>query len=605
MRDQDQILSLYQQRKSRLDPLHAAARTVRDAYYADIVLPLPELDRSEKPLVANLIFAAGEQKAMRVSSTMPDLYYPSTKPGTDLRDKEAAHRRFVNLWWWDRDRMKIKLRKRSRHMVYYAGSPVIIRPDFKKKRPSWQIRNPLSALPPDLDTGEMCPEDIIFTYTRSYAWLIEHYGNKILEFGRPEDVGDGIFTMLEYQDTESTVLLVVGEQVRNSAVAGMHPVLNRVQIAVELEREPNRVGRCTAVIAGAIGLDHARGSLDGLIGLYQAMGKLMALEFIGTQRNIWPETWIQDNPNGDGAKIITMADPQQGIVGHVADGTLQVIQPQPSQQGMNLINNLERNMRIEGGMPAELGGESTSNIRTGKRGDQILSSVLDFPLQEMQEILEVSLEEENRVAIAIDKAYFPTSKSVFISASAGEIEYEAAHLFSDDAVDQHFVKYSHAGVDAAQLPVLLGQRIGTGMLSIRSAMEQDPTIEDVQQEFDRMNIENIRAALRSSMDQLAQDPAQAPVIARIAKKVAEQGIQIEDAYLMVHEELQQEQAAQAAQQAQAQPGMPDPNAQPGMADPGAAIAAPGPSQQNLTALLSGLKRSAGAAVAPTPVGAPA
>src|SRR5882724_189239 len=241
MRDTEAILALYQQRHARLDPLHRAAMEVRTAYYGETVLPLPELDRSDRPLVANLLFSQGEQKSMRVASTMPDIYYPSTSPGVPLRDKEASHRRFVNLWWWDRDRMKLKLRKRARHMVYYAGSPVIIRPEFKKMRPSWQVRNPLATLPPDLDTGELCPEDIIFTYGRSYAWLADRYPDKIREFGEQKDIGDGIFTMLEYQDADHTVLLVAGDAVRNTAIPGMTPILNRVQIAVELEREENRV----------------------------------------------------------------------------------------------------------------------------------------------------------------------------------------------------------------------------------------------------------------------------------------------------------------------------------------------------------------------------
>src|SRR6266705_2400315 len=100
MRTTEDILYLYQQRMARLDPLHKAALDVRAAY------------------------------------TMPDLYYPSRQPGKSTYDQRARQRTLVNRAWWDRDRMKLKLRKRARHMVYYAGSPVMLRPHFDDKRPT-------------------------------------------------------------------------------------------------------------------------------------------------------------------------------------------------------------------------------------------------------------------------------------------------------------------------------------------------------------------------------------------------------------------------------------------------------------------------------------
>lgn len=589
MRTSEEILYLYQQRKARLDPLHAAAMDVRSAYYNEITLPMPELDRSEKPLVPNLLFAAGEQKAMRVASTMPDLYYPSKNPGVALQDKRARDRRLVNLAWWDYDRMKLKLRKRARHMVYYAASPVMLRPHFGDKRPTWQTRNPLSCLAPEMDTGDLCPEDVIFTYAKSYAWLSKRYPGQMAQFGMGKEVQDGTFAILEYQDAEDFVLCAVGDKVTNTATPGMYPTNTRVEMCVELEREKNRVGRCTAVLAGGIGLDHARGSFDGTIGIWQAMGKLMALEAIGTQRSIWPEEWLIDDPTGDGAKIVTHADPLHGVTGHVTGGKLQTIVPQMNPNGMNLINVMERGIRVEGGIPPELGGESGSNIRTGKRGDQILSSVLDFPLQEMQEILAVALQEEDKIAVAIDKAYFPTSKSVYISATAGEITYEADTLFDTDA---HFVRYSHAGVDAQGLVIELGQLVGTGLISKRSAMESHPAIEDPQSEFDRMTQEHLDDALLGGLAQMAADPTMAAIIADVAIRVRESETQIPDAVLEVHKAMQEMQAqqAQAQQQAAGPMGAPSPDQQPGMAGGPPTIGEAPQSLQNLTGLLQNLRK---------------
>ncbi len=204
------------------------------------------------------------------------------------------------------------------------------------------------------------------------------------------------------------------------------------------------------------------------------------------------------------------------------------------------------------------------------------------------------MREENRLAIAIDREYFPTAKSIFLSSSMGTIEYEADQLWEKGS-DIQWVKYAHAGVDAAGLPVEIGQRVGMGIMSKRTAMETDPLIPDPQLEFDRMNTETLRMGLQASLAQLAQDPNMAPILAEIVSRQNNSETEIEDAILEVHRIMQQQQAAQAQQQAQMQAAQPPgAEAQPGMAAGAAgapaAISPPPPSAQALTALLSGLHR---------------
>jgi hypothetical protein len=589
VRTTEQILHLWKEREQRLSPLHKAAIEVRGAYYGDVLLPLPELDQSERPLVANLLLQGGEQKAMRVASTMPDVRYPSSKPGKNTYDQRARDRRLINLAWWDIDKMKLKMRKRARHMVFYAMSPVMLRPNFTDKRPTWQIRNPLTTYAPEMDVGDLTPEDVIFTFIKSFAWLQGRYPGHAAMFG---DIQDAIFTVLEYQDADHTVMLAHGQkETRN-----MYGQPTTEDITVELERVPNRAGRCTAIVPGRIGLEHPRGEFDGVVGLWQQQAKLMALETIGMQRAIWPEEWLVDDPTGDGARIVVHADPLHGVTGHVTGGKLEIVRPDVSQGAVALIDRMERGVRIEGGIPAELGGESTSNIRTGRRGDAVLSAALDFPIQEHQEILAASLQEENKVAIAIDKAYFPTAKSIYLSATSGEIQYQANQVWERDT---NFVVYSHAGVDAQQIVVELGQLVGTGLISRRSAMETHPLIDDAQGEFDRMTLEHVRDGLLNGLSTMAQDPQMAPVVARVMMKVKMSEIEVEDAVQMVHEEMQKEQAAAAQEAAQQQqgalPGGPGgPEQQPGMGQPLPTVAAPPQGLTNLTGLLTQLHRGANA-----------
>lgn len=594
----EEIVDLWQQRKQRLSPLHQAALEVRQSYYGDIVLPLPEIDRTEKPLVANLLLQGGEQKAMRLASTMPDPYYPSMSPGQKTYDKRAEDRRLVNLAWWDMDHMGIKMRKRARHMVFYAMSPVMVRPDFKECRPTWHVRNPLTTFAPEMDIGDMCPEDIIFTYTKSWSWLKKNYRDKVPEFG---DMIDGTFTILEYQDADEYVLCAQGEKVIQQTNYMGNPTgdASRETVQIELERAQNRLGRCTAVVPGRIGLEHARGEFDGVIGLWQAQAKFMALQAIGMQRAIWPEEWLVDDVNGNGAQITVHADPLRGITGHVTGGKLEIIRPDLSQGSQNIIDHLERSLRLEGGIPAELGGESASNIRTARRGSDILSSAIDFPIQEEQEILGIALRDENQIGIAIDKAYFPTRKMFFVGPTSGQVEYTAQDLWETDV---HWVRYSSPGVDASGQVVENGQRIGIGVMSKRTAMENDPAIADPAGEFDRINGEHLDAGLLNGLGAMAQDPAMAPIVAKVAVSLRRGEMEIPDAVIAVHEAMQKMQAEQAAQQAQAAPpGMPpDQATQPGMAQPVPSIAPPPGGLGNLTQLLQQLKRGSNASVQQTP-----
>lgn len=590
MMDVRDIYDLYEERKKRLSTSHQAALKVQQAYYGEIVLPLPEIDRAERPLVANLIFSGGEQRAMRVASTMPDVRYPSATPGQPLADKKARHRRLVNLSWWDDDLMALKLRKRARYIVYYAKNSVVLRPNFREQRPTWQVRNPLNTFAPELDVGELCPPDVIFTYTKSYAWLAKQYPEQAKKLNLHPDQAMS-YICLEYIDDHEYVTAVIGEKYQpTSSAYGQEqnaPTSPDGEI-VELERVVNRLGRTPAVITSRVGLEHARGEFDGVVGLYQAQAKLMALMVHGVQRSIYPEMWLVDNPNDpEGAQIVTHADPMRGITGRVTGGQLITIHPTPEVLASNIGNQLERAQRIESGTPAELGGESTSNVRTGKRGDAILSAVLDFPIQEEQQLLEVSMREECRLAIEIDKAYFPQSKSVFFSASAGMITYDAADFW--EGLQNLWVKYAHAGVDAQGLPVEIGQRVGMGTMSKESAMEIDPLIEDPKGEVDRMNNEAMRGAMLASISAMAQDPTMAPVVARVMAKFRSADKNIEDAILEVHEVMQAEQAA-AQEQAQAAAAAPMAGQQPGMAEPVAAIQPPSPSTSNLADLLSSLNR---------------
>lgn len=613
----EQIVSLFHARRRAMQGRLARMNEVKAAYEGDTQLPLPELAKNEKPLVANLIAQGVDQTANRIVSTMPNVTCPPMRPGFDVHETNSEDRRNALYGFWSMNRLNLIQRKRARWLITFSAAPVMIRPDPIRRIPTWQARSPLQALPPPGD--DLCPTDMIFSYRRPLAWLRRIYPDTVagLDVGpRPAEVSpDTMFTLVEYCDHEVTVLVVLGAapgdergaQPLTTVPIGPVPVgpgptgTRRGRPWVELERWVNRAGICPATYPTRIGLDVAQGQFDGVIGLYWNEAMLMALEAIAVKKAIFPDRWKMARPN-ETVQTIVEADGLAGIVGEMSGGIIQDVALQPGVQTGNILDRIERAIRLTGGIPAEMTGESASNIRTARRGAQVLSSAIDFAVQEAQEIFEAALEEENVRAIAIDKAYFRGPRSFWFdwNGTRGRGEYDPATLWVST---ENVVRYSYPGADLNELVVGTGQRLGMETMSHYRAMEIDPMVEDPNLERDRIEGEGLqRAFLQGLQTQVSQGQIPPDDAAYIVQQVVAKRVPLFDAVMRAQQRAQQRQASapspgpDAGQQPQAlPPGAPE--AQPGLAAGPAGAAAPSiqgpsPDAQNLQMLMQNLRRTA-------------
>lgn len=612
----NQIVTLLQQRRRDRGGLFSRMDEIRRHYNGDIIVPLPELDDMEKPAIPNLIAQGIDQFAMRVASVMPDVTYMPVRPGIQTSENKARDRRMANLGWWDMNKMNTKLRRRSRHLTAYGMtavslSPVSIDPSDKREIPHWRVRNPLSTFPsPMIDPDSMEPTDCIFVDRRPLGWLKQNYPAQASVLYRGDKSDTDMFEILEYLDEAETVLVAVGAEKPKANAYGAAETGKGTASHVILERIPNRAEICPVVIAGRITLDRLQGQFDQMIGSYQRMAKLDALDMIARFRNVFPDEWIVSTSNSPTSpRIVQEADGKQGIRGIVDKGQVQITHLQPGTTTNDALDRLERAGRMNGQIPAEFGGESPTNVRTARRGEMVMGNAIDMSIQEYQEILANSMESENRRAVKIMKAYYGTKPSMFFMGSDGKVvrpDYTPDEAFETDL---SYVKYSMPGSDVNGMVIAIGQRVGTGIMSTQTAREMDPAIEDPIRERDQVEIESLRRAMLAGMEQQAQAGTLDPtIIARIAKAKAERHVTLEDAVQKIHEEMQKEQAAQAQQQQdmqQAQQQSPEmqggpmpapPEMQPGMGavpgQPPAAIPAPMQGSQNLSDVLSALRRPA-------------
>ncbi len=579
------IVEQYKFRKSGMHPAMEAMRELKDVYKGDVTIPLPELDKSERSGVANLIQTGLDQLSMRVASTAPDVWFPPDTPGKKRDEVNSRMKRKVTIGWWTTNKMRLVMRKRARWLIGYGISPVMLRPDPEIDMPRWHPRDPLTCFPP-LGADNLHPRDCIFTQKRSLAWLQQNYPQAISRLDKgAKPKPDDMYDVLEYVDDECWVLGVAGPS-RQTWDRGAHGTVP----SVEIWRMPNRIGTCPVVIPERISLDNPQGQFQNAIGMYKWQARLMALEVISVERNIFPDTYLISRPNEVAAFVDGPYDGRTGKINIVKGGDIKDMSTQTPQMTNVAIDRLERAQRLTGGMPAELGGESTSNIRTGRRGDSVLSAVIDFPVQEAQEIFQESLAEENKIAIAIDREYFDKPKSFYINikGAKGLIQYTPSETFTSDV---NFVTFAHAGADSNQLTVALGQKLGTGQISRFTAMQLDPMIDDPEFEHDQIIKEAIEQSILASIQQQATTGAlPLPDLANIMTMVKTNKKDLVDAVIQAQKDAQERQAQQVEPgAAEGQPGLalPGQGAEAGTGAP--APAGPGGDLASLPALLAQLR----------------
>lgn len=583
----EDILGLFNQRRGKHGPIADQMRQIRDLYNGDVVVPLPERERNEQSGVANLMALGVDQISDRIASTVPDITYPVGRPGIKSEEKRSKDKRQANLGWWEANDMELKVYRRARHLSGYGQSPVLIRPNFQTGYPMWEIKDPLGTYAaPSADPDDPCVDDVIFAVKRTLDWLGDRYPDQTSTLAKPDgSPRDTLFDVLEYIDDTEIVVCAVGiiQDDRYSLSMGQ----STGRKVVELERLDNRAGVCTAVVPGRISLDRRKGQFDGMTGMYQAQARLFALEMIAVEEGIWPDEYLVGRPN-EQPEVVKVADGRRGEIGLIKGGDFRQIQNQPGYKTDGTIDRLERAQRLVGGIPAEFGGESQNNVRTGRRGENILSATIDFGILQAQRVLQTSMEAENARAIAIDKGYLDTQKSFYVSwaRAKGMVDYKPTDLFDSD---QNIVSYAQAGADVNGLVIGAGQRVGLGTLSKRGMMELDPLIDDPEVEHDRVVYEALEAAVLQGVQSRAASGELPEVdVARIMQLVVSNQADLPEAVITAQKEAQARQAAQVPADS--------PAAQPGMANPGtgaqaqALPATPGePTPENLNMLLRSLR----------------
>jgi hypothetical protein len=568
----EEVISLYKQRLNFYGPLHQKMKLVQSIYNGNMQVPLPDMEENAMPSVPNLLAQGVDQMAGRITSVVPSVNFASIKPGVRSSDRRAQIASKTVTGWWQEDRYSMKMKQRGRHQIGYGMSPVVVRWDNKDKRPTWQVRHPLETYPStDILPGHLSPTDCIFAYRRSVAWLrSKGYGDKLYALTGDYDMpNDASILLLEYVDTEQTMLVAAAyKSVDPYAMIELEMSGTQMR-GVILENYANMSGdKSPVVIPMRITLDTAGGQFDNMIGMYYQQAKLMALETIAVEKGIFPDTYLVSRQGEVGRFLDGPHDGRTGMVNIIAGGDIREIQSQPGYLTNPTIDRLERNQRVTAGIPAEFGGESGSNIRTGRRGDAVLSAVIDFPVAEAQETFAYSLQEEDEVAIELAKSWAgDTKRTIYVGTgnAARPITYVPNETFE---TSEHVVSYPASGSDINSLIIGIGQRVGLGIMSKQTAATLDPYIDNPEVEHDSIIAEGLEQALMSGLQQQAASGAIPPLtLSKIMSLVKNDKMELAEALNKVTEDAIKEQEKQQQEQ------MEQPQMNPEMAAAGSTVAA--------------------------------
>lgn len=606
-----EIVSLARQRRSQDSLLIRQMIDVRDRANGDIILPMPDVDDtpSMDPPIPRLITQALDGASRRANGPKPTIVCPAITMN-DLGNKRAAIRRRVLYSRWYNSQVTLKLYRSFRHLAAYGTNAWVAMPDDETKTASIEIRDPLLTYPELRAADDIRnPRNVIFIYGRSVDWICSHYPEAGAKFfvNAAGKSWDTLWDIVEYIDENEIVVGIMGPRMPAYQPQDSRPY---GYSGYELTRWTNKACMVPAVCPRRITLDRVQGQMSALIPTIDLFTRLTALEVVAAEKHEFPDMYVISADNN--VAVINNNGPwRDGRTGEVntisgakAIGYLTANQaPFVSQT----LGRLEEAIRESGGADAMFGGDNPGGLRTGRALETMGSFAIDPAVQELQRIQEAALSCVNSAVIAIEKGYYPTSKTYSFTGLQGDDQMVECTPAKDLDSTLNVVAYPIPGADESQMSVAIAQMTGSGLMSERTGRVKHPLIDDPDLEERQIAREQFRKALYASVQQQAATGA-IPIsdAARILELMTEGKSEVE-AVLQAHKEAQARQATQAPPPGPGQVGAPE--SQPGLAQPGAGAEQPPgapptiPPPPMSLANYRSLTRDLAAAPTPTPTGA--
>jgi len=458
-------------------------RVVRGDF--DVFDPDEESVDSRSP---NLIQVALEDTA-ESASLVPTVRVQPERPNQQSK-KTARTMEQVAVSYMDINKMDLLIPRSVMDKAAYGMSVWTISPDFDQEIPLIERRDPRQCYPePGFRPGDEVHK-CMFTREVFFSQLPPEYQDvlrsAVADHSEIDDPDENAKVVLvEYYDEDEYVLAGLYQASTSGLVR--YKSGSDVPYPVLLERIENKIGICPVVIGSRISLDgEIRGQFDQVVGLLEAHIRLMGLILDYADQAVYSDIFVKDligeMPYGGGS-FIELGP--QGAIGRVppAVSSLNV-----QQDLMQLIDGIH----LGGRYPKSRPGEIDQSIASAKFLEAS-AGMMNTAIRTYHQILQRQMERALRIALEVDKAYFPRSKTA--SGILRNQEFLTEYNPKTDIDTKNLLRVEYGlglGRDPAQSAVLHIQYSQAEFVSKEFVQENIDGLTDVGRERSRLDVEKFR-----------------------------------------------------------------------------------------------------------------
>ena len=505
---------------SRLQTKYASRdgrmRDVLSARQGDISKVYPSMFSEEypKPLVANMIDVAARDLA-EAMAPLPSFNCSATNMVSDTARKAADLRARIANYYVDRSQLQIQMYTGADWYNTYGMLIGRIDTDYETNDPIIQLINPFGAYP-EVDRFGRCLSltQIVGMDAETLAAMYPEFRNQLMK-NNTFTPGSPYLSLVRYHDKDQDLIYVPDRQ------------------DLVLSRIPNPVGECLVQVAMRSSIDgEARGQFDDILAVQLARARFAVLQIQAAEKSIQAPIAIpqdvQELALGPDS-IMRSANPQQirRVPLELPAGVFQ-------ESGV-----LERELRIGARYPESRSGNLDASVVTG-RGVQALQAGFDSQIKAAQAQFARLFTDLISMCFRVDEKMFGNRIKEIRGVDDGTpftLKYSPSKAINGDyTVD---VRYGiMSGMNPNNAIVALLQMRSDKLVSRDYVRREIPVEINVTQEEQKVDIEEMRDALRLAVSQTAQaipqlvaqgqDPSK--IITSLAEMIKgrQKGMQIEN-----------------------------------------------------------------------------
>jgi hypothetical protein len=437
-------------------------------------------DGVDANVVANFIDVVARDLS-EVMAPLPAVNCSAANSVSDRARTFADKRTRIASNYFSHSDLSVQMYSGADWYITYGFVPFIIELDEEAKLPRIRIENPIGSYP-EFDRYGRC-----VAFAKKYLMTLGELVTQFPEFerqllggqGYKQDLNNEVELIRYYDKDQSIIYLPTKEDL----------VLSKVK---------NPLGKMMVIVARKPSVDgELRGQFDDVLGIQLLRNRFALLAMEAAEKSVQapivlPQDVQELQLGGDA--VIRTANPA-GV------RRVELTLPQGAFTEQTLLN---QELRVGTRYPESRTGNIDASIVTGQ-GVQALMGAFDTQVKSAQAIFAAALRDVISLCFEVDEKIYPEEKTIrgVDSGSPYEVTYKPSKDIKEDYSAD--VRYGMlAGLNPAQGLIFMLQALGGKLISRDMAMRELPFTVNVTQELEKIEIEDMRAALLGSLTAYTQ-----------------------------------------------------------------------------------------------------